>query len=512
MFGVIGLTATVGVVRYFFEKMNKNSDEKLKATPANKVREKSTSDHEKFSAPKQQKTKNEFRHNISGFEKHESELKEKISKSSATNRIINSDKQLDVDSVQSKFTGNKVDICYLTKDVEAPKEVKNDQNFLQIVEGSHIRSSEETGSPIKSSVKNTDLNQTDINKADYSHEKIHDIYEKVNDSHKRSSDKTDSPVQSSIKNTDLHQTDENKAVVSHEKEDGSHEILSEETRSPVQSSTENTGLERTDVSKVDDSNEKVDCSHEKSANKTGSQEQSCEENLQQTYNNKTNKMLADGTNVTSTDNEDNLSFEKETFKSADNILSLIYVRVLESQKIMNERNLPLFPDLRPSNKNIEKFNIDTLQHLSTDIKHDEDYIKDSKNGDVLNDKLVGLLLLLLEIRKYFVTKMNAALELDYKQRIKSVDEIDSECKIVVNFLTNYSGQLKTATNILKTILKKVDDNTLVFESESNTWNKIVCGVKKNVESLSSKTFNEVNIEKIKASESQFSKILNFLVV
>ena len=236
---------------------------------------------------------------------------------------------------------------------------------------------------------------------------------------------------------------------------------------------------------------------------------SCEENLQQTF---CDTILAYGTNMTSTDNEDNLNYEKEAFKSADKILSLIYVRVLESQKIINERILPLFPNLRFGGNINEVLITDSLQRLSTEIKNDEDYIKDSENGDSLNDKLVSLLLLLLEIRKYFVTKMNAALELDYKQRIKSVDEIDSECKIVVNFLTKYSGQLKTATNILKTILKKVDDNTLVFESESNTWNKIVCGVKKNVESLSSKTFNEVNIEKIKASESQFSKILNFLVV
>ena len=192
MFGVIGLTATVGVVRYFFEKMNKNSDEKLKATPANKVREKSTSDHEKFSAPKQQKTKNEFRHNISGFEKHESELKEKISKSSATNRIINSDKHLDVDLVQSKLTRNKVDVCDHTKDVKAPKVVWNDQHF---VEGSlPVRYLNETGSPVQSFIKNTYLNQTDTNKANGSHEKIYDIY----DSRERSHDDIDSTVQSSI--------------------------------------------------------------------------------------------------------------------------------------------------------------------------------------------------------------------------------------------------------------------------------------------------------------------------
>ena len=60
MFGVIGLTATVGAVRYFSEKMNKNSDEKLQATPANKFREKSTSDHEKLFAPKPKNSRMNF--------------------------------------------------------------------------------------------------------------------------------------------------------------------------------------------------------------------------------------------------------------------------------------------------------------------------------------------------------------------------------------------------------------------------------------------------------------------
>ena len=51
MFGVIGLTATVSFVRHFSEKINKNYDEKLHAIPGNKVKEKSTSNHGKFSAP-----------------------------------------------------------------------------------------------------------------------------------------------------------------------------------------------------------------------------------------------------------------------------------------------------------------------------------------------------------------------------------------------------------------------------------------------------------------------------
>ena len=62
MFGVVGITATVGAIRYYSENMNKNSNEKLQATPANKFREKSTSDHEKFLAPKPKNAKKELQH------------------------------------------------------------------------------------------------------------------------------------------------------------------------------------------------------------------------------------------------------------------------------------------------------------------------------------------------------------------------------------------------------------------------------------------------------------------
>ena len=147
----IGLSATFGVVCYFSEKIIGNSDEKLHANPANKVREKYTSDHEKFSAPKPKNKNDEFQYKISGLEKREIELKENISKISATNRIINSDKHLDVDLVQSKLTRNKVDVCDHTKDVKAPKVVWNDQHF---VEGSlPVRYPNETGSPVQSSIK-----------------------------------------------------------------------------------------------------------------------------------------------------------------------------------------------------------------------------------------------------------------------------------------------------------------------------------------------------------------------
>ena len=113
--------------------------------------------------------------------------------------------------VQSKLTRNKVDVCDHTKDVKAPKEVGNDQHF---VEGSlPVRYPNETGSPVQSFIKNTYLNQTDTNKANGSHEKIYDIY----DSRERSHDDIDSTVQSSIKNTDSKRTDANKV-------DGSHEI------------------------------------------------------------------------------------------------------------------------------------------------------------------------------------------------------------------------------------------------------------------------------------------------
>ena len=161
----IGLSATFGVVCYFFEKIIGNSDEKLHANPANKVREKSTSDQKELSAPKQQSTKNTC-HKTAELENHDSESheyeiepKEDISKSPATNRIIKSDKNFNHDCAQNKFTCNEVDVCVKTNDEMAQKEVENNKNFVEKVDCSHERSPDKTVFQVPSS--KDDLQQTD---------------------------------------------------------------------------------------------------------------------------------------------------------------------------------------------------------------------------------------------------------------------------------------------------------------------------------------------------------------
>ena len=108
--------------------------------------------------------------------------------------------------------------------------------------------------------------------------------------------------------------------------------------------------------------------------------------------------------------------------------------------------------------------------------------------------------------------MNAALKLNSRQKNESFYEVKSDCIKFDNFLTKYSGQLKTANNILKAFIEKVKNDTLVFESERKHWNKIICGVKKNTETFSSETFSVIKVEKIIGFESQFSEIFNYLLL
>ena len=126
----IGLSATVGVFCHYLNKRNKNSDEKLNSNSADETSEKSTSDHEKFSAPKQHNTKNDclktdvLENQASEPLEYEIEPKENISKSLATNCIITSDKYFNHDCVQSKFTCNEIDVCGKTSDEMAQKVIR----------------------------------------------------------------------------------------------------------------------------------------------------------------------------------------------------------------------------------------------------------------------------------------------------------------------------------------------------------------------------------------------------
>ena len=80
----------------------------------------------------------------------------------------------------------------------AQKEVENNKNFVEKVNGSHEISPDKTTSPVQSSIKNTVLQQTDANT-------LNDSHEKVDCNHERSPDETGLQVPSSRDN--LQQTD-----------------------------------------------------------------------------------------------------------------------------------------------------------------------------------------------------------------------------------------------------------------------------------------------------------------
>ena len=70
-------------------------------------------------------------------------------------------------------------------------------------------------------------------------------------------------------------------------------------------------------------------------------------------------------------------FIKETFKNYDKMLSLVYPKVLESQKVMSECILHLFSSLRLSGKSNDLFFIDTLQQFNTNTKNNKNFINDT---------------------------------------------------------------------------------------------------------------------------------------
>ena len=396
--------------------------------------------------------------------------------------------QSDRGCAKSELPSNKDDVCDRVKYVEAPKEVESNQNFVENEEGSHEKSPDKTAAPVKSSIKNTDSQYTDSYKVDHNHEIL--------------SEETRSPMQSSTKNTGLERTDVSKVDDSNKKVDGSHERSPDQTGSSEQNPIKNTDLKQKVANKLDDG-------HEIDPVETGSSEQSTRDNLQLSY---CEKIISDELNVASNVNTEEFSREKEIFRQTKNFLSNINTRIIGAQNVVNDWIFPLLNDLRSCSKNNEKLIIDTIQKLNADIKTRQSYINNIKEGNFLQLKARSLDSLLFKISKEFVTKMNAALKLNSRQKNESFDEVKSDCIKFDNFLTKYSGQLKTANNILKAFIEKVKNDTLVFESERKHWNKIICGVKKNTETFSSETFSVIKVEKIIGFESQFSEIFNYLLL
>ena len=121
-------------------------------------------------------------------------------------------------------------------------------------------------------------------------------------------------------------------------------------------------------------------------------------------------------------------------------------------------------------------------------------------------------MIFFEIRNEFLTKIDEALKLDFRQRQNSLRKIEPDCNKVKDFLTKYFGQIKTAADILKSIFEKIDNNTLDFELERSNWNKIVCGIKKNIEVFSTEMLSKVKIVDVKGIESKISECMSFLLV
>ena len=190
-------------------------------------------------------------------------------------------------------------------------------------------------------------------------------------------------------------------------------------------------------------------------------------------------------------NTEKLSHEEKAFRDAKKFLYLISETVVIEQKFMEDNIPSLFSLMRSNFKKYKKDFVDVIKELQTGNKNDEDFFKDIKEVGLFEQKLNSLDLMFLEIKKEFVTKIDEALKLDFRQRQKSFRKIESDCNKVKDFLTKYFGQIKTAAGILKSIFEKIDNNTLDFELERSNWNKIVCGIKKNIEVLSTEMLSKV---------------------
>ena len=153
-------------------------------------------------------------------------------------------------------------------------------------------------------------------------------------------------------------------------------------------------------------------------------------------------------------NTENLSPEEKAFHDAKKLLYFINATVMIKQKYIDKQILSLFRTIRSSSKNNKKHFVD-IKKLRTDIKTNEDDINNTKKDDMFVQKLISLDLMLLEIIKEFVTKIEAASELKYRERKKSLDKIEPDCIEVEDFLTKCSGQLDNAAGILKNIFEKI---------------------------------------------------------